>query len=658
MKSRTLSCKATPFWKDVTRFAPLWAVYFIGGLLVLLTATASYGTVTAQVTGSAAENLSSSMGVLAVVNMLYAAVTAQLVFGDLYQSRLCFALHALPLRRERWFISHVASGICFSFVPHLAVSLVMLTRTGGFWYIPLYWLLGMSLQYLFFFGLAVFSALCVGNRAAQAAVYGILNFGAVIVYWFCDTIFLPMMHGVVLSEDEFFRFSPVIRQSAVQYFEWESYRVGTGITSYRRYEFEGLITENWSYLWICAGIGILFLGAAYLLYRRRALESAGDFIAVKGMKPVFSVVFTLCVGAVFSAFSQLFSDAYLWVFFVVGIVLGYFISQMLLQRTAKVFKPKAFVRLGILAAVMVLSLLLAKWDVFGIVRWVPQPEKVEKVEINSNFTVTDPEHIRLITQLHGMAVEMREDAAPTVGERASIYLHYTLKSGAKAERIYLVNARSPEHQALKGVYSSLRVVLGEASTDWEAFQKSVISVSNGQGKLYLSQEETAALLEAIKKDCQAGNMAQDNTFHQGKPLEYLTLEYGSQSQNRRQYLEIYAEAEHTVAFLRQHHSSEQNLLGYSGSWEDFLKHLHEVNYNGMEISEAGDRISLMEALQQDCRAGNITGMTEDAIAFLTVTYGNPDDYHLHIRDIPISKNCTHVLEWIVGYSKNKNPAGN
>lgn len=52
------------------------------------------------------------------------------------------------------------------------------------------------------------------------------------------------------------------------------------------------LTSRWSYLWICAGVGVLLLTAALLLYRRRKLETAGDFIAVKPLEPVFLVMYS------------------------------------------------------------------------------------------------------------------------------------------------------------------------------------------------------------------------------------------------------------------------------------------------------------------------------------------------------------------------------
>jgi hypothetical protein len=57
---------------------------------------------------------------------VYALVCALTLFGDLFNSRMCNAIHALPLRRESWFCTHALTGLCFSVVPNLVFALLMM----------------------------------------------------------------------------------------------------------------------------------------------------------------------------------------------------------------------------------------------------------------------------------------------------------------------------------------------------------------------------------------------------------------------------------------------------------------------------------------------------------------------------------------------------
>jgi hypothetical protein len=102
MKSRISFFDKTVIRKDITRFLPLWLVYFIGGTLVMLVSTIE------SRPESLARSLGTYIGLFGIINLVYALLAAQLLFGDLYNFRLCNALHAMPLRRETWFFSHVA----------------------------------------------------------------------------------------------------------------------------------------------------------------------------------------------------------------------------------------------------------------------------------------------------------------------------------------------------------------------------------------------------------------------------------------------------------------------------------------------------------------------------------------------------------------------
>ena len=121
-----------------------------------------------------AANLAQLTHAMCVINLVYAAVAAQLLFGDLYGSRMCNALHALPIRRETQFGTHILSGLLFSLIP-TAVFAVACLPVLSFsivveaWKLSLLWFVGTNLRYWFFFTLAVLSMLCAGSRSMTSA---------------------------------------------------------------------------------------------------------------------------------------------------------------------------------------------------------------------------------------------------------------------------------------------------------------------------------------------------------------------------------------------------------------------------------------------------------------------------------------------------------
>ena len=128
MKLRTSSCK-TAFAKDLTRFAPVWGLYLVGILLALLPGLVG------DEPATVGDTLGRSLGGFAVLNLAYAALCAQLLFGDLFRSRLCNALHALPLKRSHWFFCHVGAGFVFSLVPNTLCALVIMPLLGQYWFV-------------------------------------------------------------------------------------------------------------------------------------------------------------------------------------------------------------------------------------------------------------------------------------------------------------------------------------------------------------------------------------------------------------------------------------------------------------------------------------------------------------------------------------------
>ena len=98
MRSRISSSKATALKKDFSRFAPLWILYTVAGLLFFIPLLLLVDDAKA-----AAGMLAGSLPVFVWINLFYAAICAQVLFSDLFTPRLCNALHSLPLRRSQWF---------------------------------------------------------------------------------------------------------------------------------------------------------------------------------------------------------------------------------------------------------------------------------------------------------------------------------------------------------------------------------------------------------------------------------------------------------------------------------------------------------------------------------------------------------------------------
>ena len=436
MKSRTSFFNRAVIKKDITRFAPLWVLYTLGVLLIMLSAVSSSAYI------HPVHNLNTSVAGMATANLFYAVLVAQLLFGDLFKSKMCNALHAMPVSRNAWFGSHLLVGLGFSLIPNLLTSLLMMFSLGKFWYTALLWLGAVTLQYLFFFGVAVLSVLLTGNRFAAVMIYAIINFLGVMAAWFADMVYSPLMPGVVLNMQNFLVISPVVNMAELNdLFKTDWFYERGGRDTWQNAKFTGL-GEGWYYLWICAAIGAAVLVVSLLLYRRRAMEKAGDFIVVKALRPVFLTLYTLCAGAFLSIFGDLFYGGGHVVFLLLGFVVGFFTGKMLLERSTKVFQKKSFLQLGILLVVMLATLGMAKWDVFGVVRYVPAAEEVSYVTVSNSFIelyrnrkIYDEEEIAYVIEAHQAILDDDCDGDCNQSHRYCT-ITYHLKSGRTVERQY------------------------------------------------------------------------------------------------------------------------------------------------------------------------------------------------------------------------------
>lgn len=543
MKLKTSYFNPTVLRKDITRFAPVWGLYTLFMLMTIFLLWDTQSTA-----ARLASDASEIMRPMGFVNFAYAGISALLLFGDLFTPRMCNMLHAMPMRREGWFLTHCASGLLFCLIPNALGAVITALLLQEYYYMALLWLGLMLLQYLFFFGAAVFAVMCAGNRLGAAAVYGIFNFLSVLLAWLAKRFYEPLLFGVEVEFARFAHYSPTV---AFSYFNYV-------ITSYGKpygFRFEGFYGEQWRYLLISAGVGLALLALAMAIYRSRKMESAGDFIAFRWVSPVFLCLYTLCAGALFYEVAGLFGEGAQYVFLVLGFGVGFFTGRMLLDRTVKVFRPKALLAFAVLLVGFFASLLVVRMDPLGITRRVP--ETAESVTVSATrgygyndrgLVLKDEADIRAIREIHEKLVKERvsEPKEPYI----NLYLEYALESGETLQRYYPVSVDSEEGKVLNRYFSSWQYVF--KTEDWEGFKKSV-------GKIYsedlLPETAHGELLEALYRDCENGNMSQHWGFHQKEDAQYW-VEISTYNENKTQTnylsLQIYDSCTNTIAVLEKY----------------------------------------------------------------------------------------------------------
>ena len=297
MQSKTSYFNATLFRKNLTRFWPLWGLAsFVGALFplaVLLDMVhRGWNVLSApDFTGMYYDAVSA----VPVINLVYAALCAMAVWSYLYNARSVGLMHTLPIRREGLFVTNVLSGLVMMAIPYAVTGVLIVLVSllyGGFEPVGvLVTILGVAGESIFFFGLATFCAFIVGNVFMLPALYGLLNFLAVLTDFTLNLLAQGFCFGIYSSYSGTVEWlSPVVylmQQVQPNSIYQEKLVQNSVYDPHSTNVLTEVHLENGWLIAVYAAVGVVLLVLAWLMYRRRRSESAGDVVAVNWMKPVF-----------------------------------------------------------------------------------------------------------------------------------------------------------------------------------------------------------------------------------------------------------------------------------------------------------------------------------------------------------------------------------
>ena len=456
MKSGTSYFNATLLKKNLTRYWPIWALYTLIWTYALpvnclmVQQQAWHLDSQLQRMQSFANGIPDLLeGMGPFMAFCFGILTAMAMFSYLYHTRSAGMIHSLPVRREGLFLTSYLSGLVCLLGPHALVWLLTLGAEGLCGYVDLYtisiWLAGQSAMCLFFYSFAVFCAMFTGHILALPAFYGILNFLVYVVTMLVNTLLEPFLYGFVGLPESAERAILWLTPLAQIYNEVRWYNAGLG------YELQG-VPE----LVIYAAAGLVFAAAALLVYRKRHIETAGDVVAVAVVRPIFKYGVALCSGLCFGfwlyamfgleALGGLTGSLLLWTF------IGYFVAEMLLKKTFRVWK--AWRGCAVLLVLVAVGLGGLHTDVFGFTTRVPAPATVQSVRVdgmgsypydtgrNFQFETEDSVLIEKVVALHRAIVNQYKDPEIAPGEEGTyirLDVLYTLSNGTTLRRNYRVN---------------------------------------------------------------------------------------------------------------------------------------------------------------------------------------------------------------------------
>lgn len=589
MKLKVCFCNKTVLRTDITRFAPVWGTYTLGLAMLVLLQFNSGSDDTAKANIVMDLNRLSKYGV--GINGFYAMIVVQALFGDMLIPRLCNGLHAMPVTRDGYFGAHLAAGLLFALVPNALILLLtaaMLPKAVAS--AAMLTLLALCLQYVFYLGVALVSVQLAGNRIGMVLIYGILNFATVLLYWFVAMVFIPLIYGKDITLSWVARICPTVAMYDGDYFTALDSSQYIGDTYY--YYFDGIsMGDRWLRAGICAGLGVLCMAIAQLLYRRRRLEAAGDLVAFHILSPLFLALYTLTVAAFLHiAVRQLTQGAISEYFFLpLGLIAGYITGLMLLRRTSRVFRWRLLVPLGGILAVCGLCVLSIATDVFHVIRHVPKFDTVESVTLmpiqstynDASLTLTEADAIEDVLAYHQGALRdwqqqvvdclLQRRGHWSPGDYLNIQLRYTLKNGATLQRRYYLEKENPAFARLSPYLSTPELSLG---MDAERLRATLRDATEGDSYFYTNNGSStdtsnnktfnnfSGLANAVLADCREGNLMSLSLYtHNGTETTdsdtllrgWLSIIiYNQAGQEQYLYIDLNGKCTHTLYWIATH----------------------------------------------------------------------------------------------------------
>ena len=554
MRSKTSCFNGTLFRKNLSRYWPLWGLASFGGALFPLAMLVNllhsgFDFWTPLETTQAYYNVL-SYGV-PVISIVYAVLCAMAVWNYLYNARSVGLMHTLPIRREGLFVTNVLSGLVMMAIPYAVTGVLIVLASflyGGFEPVGvLVTILGVAGESIFFFGLATFCAFIVGNVFMLPALYGLLNFLAVLTDFTVNLLAQGFCFGLNSSYSGTVEWlSPVVylMQQVRPDSTYEEKLVQHGVYSlYPTHVLTEVHLENGWLIAVYAAVGVVLMALAWLLYRRRRSESAGDVVAVNWMKPVFRygwAAFSAILGGrlLYALFWESFQNGpYFTVLpmvlcMIVGGAIGFYAASMLLAKTLRVFRSTWKGMLAVALGCVALCGAM-KYDVFGVVRRVPAADSVKQVNIyaaGSNYYLTpgqDDELIEEVRALHQAIISDKDYALTAAsaaseayssadgeipGAYASVRFTYTLNSGLKVERWYSLYL-TRDRMAQEGTYDNL---LDRLINSPEMRQKRIRRqdgnfrldtawINTRTGGTDLNSREVETILSAVARDAENEN---------------------------------------------------------------------------------------------------------------------------------------------------------
>lgn len=470
MRSVTSFFNKTIFRNDYRRYWPIMFAYTLFWMALPISQWNQSGTfLWADFESNAAQQANSVsydfLSMALIMAVFFGCFMAMAMFSYLMNSRAVGLMHSLPVRRGSLFVSHITAAMSMFVIGNLVVVLVtVLVQLGagasamrGL----LAWLLVTTLLDFIFFSLAVLCCMFTGWLLAVPVLYLGLNTVAAAVtalvqglgglfYYGYDGNDLP---ALTMWLTPIGKLTPVLRSRWYLGPDGPTQDVPVSVNDTVTLP-QCLAPELLHTLAVYAAAALVLLVVSYLLYRRRASESAADPIAVGWAKPIFryglaflgGLAMGIGVYVMITANMRLSGMVHLPILLVCLVLMGmlcYFAVSMIIEKSFRVF-GRGWLKAGAVALALVALCFVMRMDLCGYEQRVPDQKEIKTVTLalyQQGVDIsesTDPQEIAMVQMFHREILKMHEqESRENIGGYAMV-ISYQLKNGDELHRRYFV----------------------------------------------------------------------------------------------------------------------------------------------------------------------------------------------------------------------------
>jgi ABC-2 type transport system permease protein len=440
------------------------------------------------------------IGLLLIIPVLLAVF----LFRFLQVKQSADLMHSLPIKRDKLFHHYALSGIISLILPVLLIAFIIFIvhhtlDLGEFFRLMdiLKWVGTIVVLNLLLFMAGTFVAMVTGISAVQGVLTYILLIFPVGITLLALTNLKYFLYGFPSN-----------------YFLNKNLETLSPLTYAAVLDGKPLQNED---IILYIVITIFLYGLSLFLYKKRNIESASEAIAFPKLRAIFKYGVTFCMmllGGMY--FGEVQSNSLGWMIFgyTIGSILGYYIGEMVLQKTWRVFGHIK----GLAIYALIVGVLILGIEMLGFYEnKVPDQTEINSVLLaDSSYVYTDQEsfdhvfvpealkeqeNIEAVRKLHQQIISDKDNPVELTENYYMIpaFFLYELKNGNKVIRQYQVHEKIYE-DFYKKIYNSEEY---KRATN-EIFHLSVEQIehltihANGPGKRNITFNDRSELEELMK----------------------------------------------------------------------------------------------------------------------------------------------------------------